>query len=102
MDYETMLRVNELAEIIKLHSQTLSRLERFRQSYPYLVAPNVLLMLEDNLRDNATALTREMAQLQSGGQSRAGDATRFICKKCSMKFAIPLPGGLCDECRSKG
>jgi L-lysine 2,3-aminomutase len=101
MEYETLLRVNELAEIIKLHSQALTKLERFRKAYPYLVAPNVLQLIEDNLRDNTMVLSRELSQLHSGGQTPAGDPSRFVCKRCHMKFAIPLPGGICDECRSK-
>jgi hypothetical protein len=102
MDYETTLRLNELAEIIKLHRHAADRLKRFRSSYPYLIAPNLLAMIEDNLRDNMTALTREMSQLQTGKQAPVGsDPSRFICARCNAKFAIPLPGGLCDECRSK-
>jgi hypothetical protein len=101
MDYETSLRLNELAEIIKLHRHAADRLKRFRESYPYLIAPNLLAMIEDNLRDNVAALTKEIGQLQTGKRAPAGDPSRFICKRCSAKFAIPLPGGLCDECRSK-
>jgi len=101
MDYETMLRVNEMAEIIKLHRHAADRLKRFRSAYPYLIAPNVCQMLEDNLRDNVTVLTKEMGQLQMGKQAPAGDPSRYICKRCNAKFAIALPGGLCDECRAK-
>jgi hypothetical protein len=101
MDYEIMLRVNELAEIIKLHQQTASRLKRFREAYPYLIAPNLLELLEDNLRDNVSVLTKEMGQLQSGKQTAAGDPARYICKQCSMKFTVALPDGLCDQCRAK-
>jgi len=96
-----MLRINELAEIIKLHRHAEDRLKRFRRAYPYLIAPNVLEMLEDNLRDSVAVLTKEMGQLQSSKESRPGDASRYICKRCHAKFAIALPGGLCDECRSK-
>ena len=101
MDYEMMLRINELAEIIKLHRHAEDRLKRFRGAYPYLIAPNVIEMLEDNLRDNAAVLTKEMGQLQATKGSRAGDASRYICKRCHAKFAVALPGGLCDQCRSK-
>ena len=101
MDYETMLRVNELAEILKLHHHAVARLKRFRQAYPYLIAPNVLEMVEGNLRDNLTALTKEMGQLQTGKQTPVGDPSRFVCKNCHMKFTIALAGGLCDECRAK-
>jgi len=102
MDYETMLRVNELAEIIKLHRHAADRLKRFRTSYPYLMAPNIFEMIEGNLRENVAVLTKEVAQLQIGTQSSAGDPSRYICKRCHAKFAIALPGGLCDECRAKG
>jgi hypothetical protein len=101
MDYEVMLRVNELAEIIKNHRHAADRLKRFRQSYPYLIAPNVLEMLEENLRDNMVVLNKEMGQLQSGKSAPAGDPTRYICKRCSQKFTVVLPGGLCDQCRAK-
>jgi len=102
MDYETMLRVNELAEIIKLHRHAADRLKRFRSAYPYLIAPNLLEMIEGNLRDNVAALTQEMGQLQMGQQPPGRDPSRFICKRCNVKFAMPLPGGLCDKCRSEG
>ena len=101
MDYETILRVNELAEIIKLHRHAADRLKRFRESYPYLIAPNVLDMVEDNLRDNVTVLNKEMAQLQGGTHAPARDPSRYVCKRCHAKFSMPLPGGMCDECRSK-
>jgi hypothetical protein len=101
MDYETTLRVNELAEIIKLHRQAADRLKRFRTTYPYLIAPNMLQMLEDNLRENIVVLSKEMGQLQTGKQAPAGDPSRYICRRCNAKFTIALPGGLCDECRSK-
>ena len=66
MDYEMMLRVNELAEIIKFHQQAAHGLSRFRGAYPYLVAPNLLELLEENLRDNISVLTKEIGQLQAG------------------------------------
>lgn len=102
MDYEIMLRVNELAEILKLHHHAVDRLKRFREAYPYLIAPNMLEMLEANLKDNVAVLTKEMGQLQTGKRAPAGDPSRYICKRCHAKFAATLPGGLCDECRSKG
>ncbi|KPL05412.1 hypothetical protein AMJ85_11860 [candidate division BRC1 bacterium SM23_51] len=101
MDYETMLRVNELAGILKLQQQAAGRLKRFREAYPYLVAPNLLEMLEENLRDNIAVLTKEMGQLQTGKRAPVGDPSRYVCKRCHAKFAVALPGGLCDECRSK-
>ncbi|MCX8037945.1 MAG: hypothetical protein N3D11_13025 [Candidatus Sumerlaeia bacterium] len=102
MDYEMMLRVNELAEILKLHRQAADRVKRFRGAYPYLIAPNILDLVEGNLSDNVTVLTKEMGHLQTGRKTPAGDPSRYICKKCGCKFTITLPGGLCDECRSKG
>lgn len=102
MDYEKMLRVNELAGIIKLHQQASAGIKRFREAYPYLVAPNLLKMLEDNLRENIIALNKEMAHLQAGGQTPAGDPSRFVCTRCHQKFTVALPGGICDECRAKG
>ena len=101
MDYEMMLRINELAEIIKLHQQAAHGLSRFRSSYPYLVAPNILEMLEENLRDNIAVLTKEMGQLQSGKETPTGDPSRYVCKRCHQKFTVVLPGGLCDQCRAK-
>jgi len=101
MDYEKMLRANELAEILKLHQQAVHLIKRFRESYPYLIAPNVLEMLEGNLGDNIAVLTKEMGQLHSGGRTPAGDPSRYVCKRCHQKFAVPLPGGLCDRCRAK-
>lgn len=101
MDYEVMLRINELADIIKDHRHAEGRLKRFRESYPYLIAPNVLEMLEENLRDNMMVLNKEMAQMQSGKSAPAGDPSRYICKRCNMKFTVALPGGLCDQCRAK-
>jgi len=102
MDYETVLRINELAEILKLQRHAADRLKRFRSAYPYLIAPNLLDMIESNLKENIAALTKEMGQLQSGRQIRAAaDPARYTCRQCHGKFTVVLPAGLCDECRSK-
>ena len=101
MDYEKTLRVNELASIIRLHEQASAAIKRFREAYPYLVAPNLLKMLEDNLRENVIALNKELAQLQMGGKRPGQDPARFVCKQCHQKFTVALRGGLCDECRAK-
>ncbi len=101
MDYEVLLRINELAEVLKLHRMAADRLKRFREAYPYLIAPNLLEMIEHNLRDNVAALTKEMGHLQSGRQTPGGNVSRYICKQCHAKFTVALPDGICDQCRSK-
>jgi hypothetical protein len=101
MDYEVMLRVNELSEIIRLHRHAEGKLKRFRESYPYLIAPNVLSLLEENLRDNMQVLNKEMQQLQAGKQGPVGDQSRYVCKRCHQKFTAVLPDGLCDQCRAR-
>jgi hypothetical protein len=99
MDIEQQFIMNEFAEIIKYHNTSLERLKRFAEAYPYLIAPNVLELIEHNLKDNITLLYREFQGLQN--QKDKKYQKKFVCNKCHQVFLSSLPDGICDKCRSK-
>jgi hypothetical protein len=98
LDYEQLLITNELSEIIRWHNQCLDRLRSYRETYPYLLAPNVAYMLEDNLKENVQMLYRELNNLHKPKTEQR----RHVCSQCHGVFAASLPGGICDECRGRG
>jgi len=98
-EYERLLFKNEFSEIIKYHNAALSRLERFREGYPYLIAPNIFDMIINNLKDNIAILLREMPNMEKNKQREYDE--KYICEKCKNVFLTRLQGGVCDECRGK-
>lgn len=98
LDYEQLLITNEFGEIIRWHNQCLERLKAFRTSYPYLMAPNVAKMMEENVKENVQMLYREFNNLHKPKTEQR----RHVCRECHSVFAVSLPGGICDECRSRG
>jgi hypothetical protein len=97
LSYEQLLISNELSEIIRHHNQCLDRLRAYRDSYPFLIAPNVAAMLEENLKENVQLLYREFNNLHKP----KAEQVRHVCQVCNSVFAARLPGGVCDECRSR-
>ncbi len=87
----------ELSEIIQLHNQAHTQLEKYRKAYPYLMAPNLAAMMTDNLKDNIQILYKELTNLHSSDESK----DRNVCAICSRVFATRLPGGACDECKAR-
>lgn len=88
----------ELSEVIRLHNQTLERLRAFQSERPYAVAPNILKMAEENLKENVAILYKQWNEVHKP----PGERVRHVCQQCNYVFASALPGGICDECRSKG
>ena len=99
MEYEELFVLNEFSEIIKYHNSTLDRIKRFRDAYPYLIAPNVFDTLQHNLSDNIAVLFREMSGLQN--QKDKQYDKKYVCKICHKVYMTSLPRGVCDECRGK-
>ncbi len=97
LNMEHVLVAREISEIIRLHNQCVDRLKAYRETYPYLIAPNVAHMLEGNLKENVQMLLREMNNLHKPRQQQR----RHACAICHNVFTARLPGGVCDECRSK-
>ena len=97
LDYEQLLITNELSEIIRGHNQCLERLRHYRENYPYLIAPNVGKMMEENLKENVQMLYRELNNLHKPKTEQR----RHVCRECHSVFAVALRGGLCDQCRSR-
>ena len=97
LDYEQLLITNEMSEIIRWHNQCLDRLRSYRETYPYLMAPNVARMMEENLKENVQMLYRELNNLHKPKQEQR----RHVCRECHSVFAVSLPGGICDECRAR-
>ncbi|PKO15527.1 hypothetical protein CVU37_12840 [candidate division BRC1 bacterium HGW-BRC1-1] len=87
----------ELSEVIQLHNQAHAKLEKYRKAYPYLMAPNLAAMMEDNLKDNLQVLYKELSNLHRSGEAK----DRHVCAICNRVFAARLPGGACDECKAR-
>lgn len=99
MEYEELFVLNEFSEIIKYHNSVLDRIKRFREGYPYLIAPNVFDVLQSNLKDNITILFREMKGMQD--QRNKQYDKKYVCKVCQKVYMSKLPMGICDECRGR-
>jgi hypothetical protein len=99
VNFEEQFIADDVSEILKHHNEALQRLQRFRETYPYLVAPNVLEMLEHNLKDNVALLYREFQGLQGDKEKRYDK--KFVCQNCHEVFLSSLPDGICDKCRAK-
>lgn len=99
MEYEQMLVINEVSEILRAHNEALGRLNKFKEAYPYLVAPNLLETLEHNLKDNIAVLYREYQTLHNKEGKKY--EKKYVCKRCKQVFFISLPQGLCDKCRAE-
>lgn len=87
----------ELGEVIRLQNEALEKLRAFRDARPYAIAPNLFRMVEENLKENVQMLYKELNQVHKPATERK----RHVCRQCHHVFATSLPGGLCDECRSK-
>lgn len=96
-DYEKVIIMSEISELIRGLNQSLDRLREYREKYPYLMAPNIAGAIEDNIKESVTLLLREMNNLNKPKQEQR----RYVCPECNGVFMVALPGGLCDECRSR-
>lgn len=90
---------DELSDVLSCVNSALNKLKAWEKKHPYLVAPNILRMWEDNLKETSTVMLREFHQLRNGRQQKQYDK-RFVCSKCHAVFMSPLPNGICDECRA--
>ncbi|MDD4278167.1 hypothetical protein GX645_07350 [Candidatus Sumerlaeota bacterium] len=87
--------ITQLGEIIRHQTFAQEMMNDFRKQYPYAMPPNLLTMIESNLKDNIQVLYREMNVIHKPQSEKR----RWVCSSCKSVFATPLPGGLCDECR---
>jgi hypothetical protein len=97
MDSEQLMIFGELSEIIRGQNMCIELMKSFREKYPYLIPTNVARMVEENLKENVQILYRELNHLHKPPQEKR----RHVCRGCHGVFFTALPGGLCDECRSK-
>ncbi len=96
---EDVRTANEFSEILFHISRALVLLQRFREKYPYLIAPNVFAVWEDNMKESSTTMLREFQSLKNP-RARHYEK-KFVCKLCKSVFFVSLPDGICDECRGK-
>ena len=90
MEYEELFILNEFSEIIKNHNSALEKLKRFREAYPYLIAPNIFDMLQHNLKENTQILFREMNGMKD--QKNKQYSKRHTCRVCHKVYMMSLPG----------
>jgi hypothetical protein len=94
---DNMRTATELGEVIRLQNEALEKLRAFRETRPYAIAPNLFRMVEENLKENVQMLYKELNQVNKP----ATEQRRHVCTQCHHVFATALPGGICDQCRSK-
>lgn len=92
---EQIEMITELGEIIRHQTFAQERLAEFRRRFPFALPPNLLSMIEDNLKENIQVCYREMNVIHKP----ADEKRRWFCTKCKTVFAMPVPGGLCDACK---
>jgi hypothetical protein len=100
MESDDLKIIDELSEILSYINTATNLLEKFGKAHPYLIAPNILRVWEDNLKETTTVMYREFHNLRNGRKAKTYDK-RYVCTKCQSVAMLPLPEGLCDECRSK-
>ncbi|MEQ8820879.1 MAG: hypothetical protein RLY93_11595 [Sumerlaeia bacterium] len=100
MKDDDKLVFDELSDILSHVNTAANKLEVFKKKYPYLVAPNIFGIWEDNLKETATVMFREFHNLRNGQQKKTY-SKRYVCSQCKTVCMVPLPGGICDECRSR-
>lgn len=96
-DPDKLQAAAQLGEVIRLHNETLEKLREFRRLRPYALPPNMVVMAEENLKENVQVLYKELNHLHKP----AAERRRHACRQCHHVFAVSLPGGICDECRSR-
>ncbi len=99
MDPEAVKMANEFSDILFHVNRALILLGSFREKYPYLIAPNVFAVWEDNLKESAQTMLREFQHMKDP-RSKQYDR-KYVCKVCKSVFFVSLPDGICDECRGK-
>jgi hypothetical protein len=99
MDPEAVKTANEFSDILFHVNRALILLGSFREKYPYLIAPNVFAVWEDNLKESAQTMLREFQHMKDP-RSKQYDR-KYVCKVCKSVFFVSLPDGICDECRGK-
>jgi hypothetical protein len=100
VDDDAMAVMTELSNILSNVNAALNGVQKFSSDHPALIAPNIYRMWEDNLKETSTMMLREFTNLRHGKKARTYDK-RTICKECHSVFMLPLPDGVCDECRDK-
>lgn len=95
-DLEKMQAYAELGEVIRLQNEAMDKLAAFRKARPAMIMPNLAKMVEENMKENVQVLYKELNNLHKPAEQQ----TRYICNDCKMAFLVPLPGGICDECRA--
>lgn len=97
---DAMLVMTELSNILSNVNAALNGVQKFAKDHPALIAPNIYRMWEDNLKETSTMMLREFTNMRHGKKAKTYDK-RTICKECHSVFMLPLPDGVCDECRDK-
>jgi len=97
---DAMQVMTELSNILSNVNAALNGVNKFAADHPALIAPNIYRMWEDNLKETSTMMLREFTNMRHGKKAKTYDK-RTICKECHGVFMLPLPDGVCDECRDK-
>ncbi len=90
----------ELSEIMGAVNRAAMLIDHYRRDYIDKVPVDKFDQVEDNLKEVAAIMLREFHSLRHGKQAKQYDK-RNVCTVCHAVYLVPLPDGVCDECRSR-
>ncbi len=100
MNSDDLRTWEELSEIMGTVNRAATMIDRYRQDYSALVPGEKFDQVEDNLKEVAAIMLREFHSLRHGKHNKTYDK-RNVCTECHAVYLVPLPEGVCDECRSR-
>jgi hypothetical protein len=92
--------MDEMSEVLCGVNVANALIGKFAAKHPGAIDPARIERWENNLRDTATVMYREFHALRNGRMKKTYDK-RHVCTECHAVFMVPLPEGICDECRSR-
>lgn len=96
-DQEKQLMTARVMKIIRDCNANYEAIHSFRKEYPNVISPNILIYIEENIKENITLLYKEVNNLNKPKEEKI----QYICRNCKCSFFSRLPYGLCDKCRSE-
>lgn len=91
--------ISEFCAIIGKVNELRRHVQNLENNHPDYVPERFIKLWQSNLRETSEVMMKEFHELRNGRKEKKYNA-KHICKKCHSVFLMPLPGGVCDECRA--
>jgi hypothetical protein len=99
MEKSDLTLFSDLSVVLGKVNAAQRTVEALREKHPDLVDERIYNTWVTNLKETQMIMLREFHALRNGLKEKKYDK-RCICTKCNAVFLVPLPDGVCDECRS--